>query len=67
MVVKVADHPFVFLGQFEVGLPEAVAVLTLEAGLTPDSSWSWDWIVQSGFVEEFVDGCVSDRLLGVVA
>ena len=52
-------NKFVLFGEFEVRLPEAVAMRTLESTLAPDSSRLWDWIVQSSLVEDLVDGCVA--------
>jgi hypothetical protein len=34
MIVEVADHPFILLGELEISLPEAFAVLTLKSALT---------------------------------
>jgi len=59
MIVEVADHPFVLLGELEVCLPEAVAVLTLESVLPHDPSRFRDWVVESSLVEDPMDGCVA--------
>ena len=68
MIVEVADHPFILLGEFEVCLPEAVAVGPLESAFTPDLSRLGDGVVESSLIEEFVDGCVADSaLLRVIA
>ena len=63
MIIQEADHPFVLLGEFEVCLPEAIAVRPLESAFTPDLSRLGNWIVESSFVEDLVDGCVADSVL----
>ena len=60
MIIQEADHPFVLLGEFEICLPEAVAVRTLEPTLTPDPSWLEDGVVQSCLDEDLVDCSVTD-------
>jgi len=68
VVVEVADHPLVLLGEFEVCLPEAVTMLPLEPTLTPNPPRRLNWIVQSSLVEDIVNGCVADSaLLRVIA
>ena len=67
MVVEVADNPFILACELEIRLPEAVGVLPLEPTPTPDSSGVGDGVVQSGLVEDLVDGCMPDWLLSVVA
>jgi len=59
MVVEVADHPFILACEFEVGLPEAVAVQALESMRPPDPSGLGDGVVQSGFY--WVQSIYSER------
>jgi len=66
MIVEVADHPLILLGELKICLPEAVAVLTLESALTPDLSRLGDGVVQSSLVEDLVDGCVAGYVSFVV-
>ena len=61
MIIQVADHPLVLLGELEVCLPEAIAMRPLESVLTPDLSRLGDGVVESSFVEDLVDGCVAYR------
>ena len=59
MIIQEADHPFILACEFEVCLPEAVAVLALESVFTPDLSRLGNWVVESSLVEDLVDGCVA--------
>ena len=61
MIVEVADHPLILLGELEVSLPEAVAMLPLESVLTPNSSRRRNRIVQSSIYEDAVGRLVTDR------
>ncbi len=67
MIIQEADHPFIVFCEFEVCLPEAVAMRTLESVFPPDPSRPGDGVVQSSLVEDLVDGCVADWLFRVVA
>jgi len=61
VIVQVADHPLILFGEFEVCLPEAVAVWTLESTFSPDPSWLGDGVVQSSLDEDLVDCSMADR------
>ena len=61
VIIQVADHPFVLACEFEVGLPEAVAIRPFESTFTPDLSRSHDWMAQSSFDEDSMDGVVTNR------
>ena len=60
MIVEVADHPFILACEFEVCLPEAVAMLPLESTLAPNLSRRGDWIVQASLDEDSMNGSVAD-------
>lgn len=61
MIVEVADHPFILLGELIVCLPEAVAVWALESTFSPGSSWLEDGVVESCLDEDLVDCSMADR------
>ena len=60
MIIQEADHPFILACEFEVCLPEAVAMLPFEPTLTPNPSGRGDWIVQASLDEDSMNGSVAD-------